>query len=64
MANTFKQEPNHEKWQFSPKQYSSISLKTTKKEVEIPIFMKNNSFYYLSRPIPRNLRTLTAKILE
>ena len=45
-------------------QYSSISLKITKIEVETPIFINNNGFYYLSRSISQNHETLAAKVLE
>ena len=47
----------------SPKQYSTISLKATKKGVETPIFMNNDGVYYLFRSISQNIMTLTAKIL-
>ena len=33
-------------------------------EIETPIFMNNNGFYYLSRSIFENIRTLRAKIFE
>ena len=48
----------------SPKQYSGISLKKNKIEVETPIFMNNNGLYHLSRSISQNHRALTAKVLE
>ena len=39
--------------QFSPKQYSNISLKTANIEAETPIFMSNNGlYYYLLRSVP------------
>ena len=40
---------------FFPKHYSSINLKTTTIAVEIPIFMNNIGFYYLSWSISQNL---------
>ena len=46
------------------KHNSSISLKTTKKEIETSIFMNNDAVCYLSRSISQNLKTLRAKILE
>ena len=52
------------KWQFSPKQYSSISLKNTKKEVATPLFMNNDGSYFLFRSICLNIGTLTAKIWQ
>ena len=43
------------------KHNSSISLKTTKKEIETSIFMNNDAVCYLSRSISQNLKTLRAK---
>ena len=43
---------------------SKQQQKQQQQKVETPIFRNNNGFYYLSRTISLNLRTLKAKVLE
>ena len=47
-----------------PQTVSKHQPQKNKKEVETPIFINNNGFYYLSRSISQSHKTLTAEVLE
>ena len=47
-----------------PQTVSKHQPQNNKKEVETPIFINNNGFYYLSRSISQSHKTLTAEVLE